>query len=286
MTTPTWNPRDGSYITTFHTFTGLTFAELLAEMDRELPPTAYSRIPGAVDLTDIDPGCMQEALNQILGPHGHAWGVEFDPDHLIVHEGERESEAYIKQGLFWYRLIGPDGQPTERLVFPVTGGSNNRAGNMSYTLKGALTNLIGHGAFKLGFQSSVYKGERSHATVGKKKASAPTGPGKPASAPAGPAPEIKPVPVPPAPTPLEVPTVAGDQGDYVLKVSRSWKGKQVKDLPPAALVWFADEMAAMGADAAEARTACQAYLQAHPEVRAAALEPAAAVMVKPNGTSH
>jgi hypothetical protein len=159
---------------------------------------------------------------------------------------------------------------------------------MSYTLKGTLTNLIGHGAFKLGFQSSVYKGERSHATVGKKKAGA-TAAGKTTGALAGAASTSSKAATPAAPAALDLPAVEGDQGDYALKVSRSWKGKRVKELPPPTLVWFAEEMAATSPDALEAKTACQAYLKAHPEVREAALAAAApppASAVRPNGAGH
>ena len=41
--------------TTAQTVTGFTLAQVVAEMQKPLPASAYKPVPGATDLTDIDP---------------------------------------------------------------------------------------------------------------------------------------------------------------------------------------------------------------------------------------
>ena len=81
---------------TFKTLTGLTLAEALAKLDEELPPDAYSKGPGAVELTDIDPGYMRQVLNAMFGPCGLGWGYHLAPDYLELTLGEKSALAVIK----------------------------------------------------------------------------------------------------------------------------------------------------------------------------------------------
>jgi len=52
------------------TLTGIPINELPQKLDEQLPPDAYSAVPGRVDLTDIDANHMKAALNRIFGLAG------------------------------------------------------------------------------------------------------------------------------------------------------------------------------------------------------------------------
>ncbi len=259
----------------FTTFTGLSLAEAAQQLDAELPPDAYSKVPGAVDLTDIDPAHMRHTLNTVFGLCGVGWGYDFAVADLEVTLAEKSALAVCRRLTFWFKLRA--GEETHTCVIPATGASENR--NPQYAMKGALTNALGNAVSNLGFQESVYMGKRSHASVGRKPtpAGAPK-PAAPAPRPAAPMPEAKPVngangaaqPVnghaqPPAPA-----SPAADPGAFVIAVGTQHKGKAVKDLPASALIWFAEKMAATTPAAQAAKEACMAYLAAHPELRTTA----------------
>lgn len=229
----------------FKTLTGLTLAEVARKLDEELPPDAYTRIPGAVDLTDIDPGYMRQVLNAVFGLCGYGWGYEYHPADLELTFGEKNVLAFVKQMTVWYVLIGDDGQERRNLVV-ASGASENRT--PAYAMKGALTNAIGNAVSNLGFQESVYLGHRSHATVGRKNGASKTTPPKPTKNGNGANADANP-------------------GDYIIQIGTQHKGKAVKDLPANALAWFAEKLAATTPAAQEAKAMCTAYLAAHPELR-------------------
>jgi len=167
------------------TLTGLSLPELAAKLDEQLPPDAYTPVPGGADLTDIDPGYMRKVLTEVFGPCGFGWGYEYDPKNISTHyekrsgkTGEREvAVAVITQLVFWYKLF-VDGSEIICEV-PSTGASENSA--IGYALSGAVTNALGKAVSNIGFQESVYLGKRTHKTV--RKPSAPAASEKP-SAPA------------------------------------------------------------------------------------------------------
>ena len=245
----------------FKTLTGLTLAEVARKLDEELPPDAYTRIPGAVDLTDIDPGYMRQVLNAVFGLCGYGWSYEYHPADLELTFGEKNVLALIKQMTVWYVLIGEDGQERRNLVV-ASGASENST--PAYAMKGALTNAIGNAVSNLGFQESVYLGHRSHATVGRgtdarKNGASKTTPPKPTNGPA---------PAPAKPTKNGNGANAdANPGDYIIQIGTQHKGKAVKDLPANALAWFAEKLAATTPAAQEAKATCAAYLAAHPELR-------------------
>lgn len=240
------------------TLTGLTLAEAVVKLDEELPPDAYSKVPGAVDLTDIDPGYMRRVLNTIFGLCGLGWGYDYAVTDLEVAFGEKLVSAVLKRLTFWYTLTAPDGTE-RRFTIMATGASENRT--PQYAMKGALTNALGNAVSNLGFQESVYLGHRSHSTVGKKPTATAT------------TSVVKPAPVAPKPTPTDssTPTPSTDSGAYVIQIGTANKGKTVAQLTPKDVVWFAEKMAATTPLAQAAKDACIAYLNTHPEVRAQAL---------------
>jgi len=161
------------------TLTGLSEPEMRARLDEEFPADAYKRIPGAADLTDIDPAYMRHCLNAVFGLCGYGWGYTFDPAHVQMLAGGKGVDVAILAFTFWYKLVDDQGNVVT-LTIPATGGSDNKTA--AYALKGAVTNAIGHAASNLGFQESVYMGVRSHATTGKKKPVAKSAPRHPAKA--------------------------------------------------------------------------------------------------------
>jgi hypothetical protein len=149
------------------TLTGFSLEQAIELLDQELPAGAYKALPGAVDLTDIDPNWMRKTLNHVFGLCGWGWGYEFDPQNLTYRYETRETARGGERGVyvaiishlrFWYRLI--DGNTTATCSVHATGASENA--NIAYAMKGALSNAIGNAVSNIGFQESVYLGLRSH----------------------------------------------------------------------------------------------------------------------------
>jgi hypothetical protein len=151
------------------TMTGLTLEEAIRELDAELPAEAYSPVPGAIELTDIDPNWMRVVLNRVFGPCGYGWGYEFDPGHLEIRYEVQETRSgergvYIvslRHLRFWYKLH----YSNTTAVCDVHATGASAAPSLPYAMKGAITNAIGHAASNVGFQQSVYLGLRNHRSV-------------------------------------------------------------------------------------------------------------------------
>jgi hypothetical protein len=180
-------------IQSYTTLTGLTLDLVAQKLDAELPKDAYKPVPGAADLTDIDPNYMRKVLNEVFGLCGIGWGSSYEPGDLVVTVEVRKTKtggdrrvhvASLKRLRFWYKLAS-GGHTTHICDVYASGGSDNEV--EGYALSGAITNAIGKAASNLGFQESVYLGKRNHHTVGKKVATqskpAPKAQAKPAPAP-------------------------------------------------------------------------------------------------------
>jgi len=157
----------------FKTLTGLALDELARKLDEELPKEAYSAVPGAADLTDIDPNWMRKIFNEVFGMCGVGWGYKYDPADLHIYAETRNRSsggtrnvhiAALKRMTFWYKVIDEQGVVVTCEI-NASGGSENDV--EAYAMKGAITNAIGNAASNIGFQESVYLGHRSHKTVGK-----------------------------------------------------------------------------------------------------------------------
>lgn len=178
-------------IDNFKTLAGFTLAEAAIKFDAELPKDAYKKVPGAADLTDIDPNYMRKVFNDVFGMCGVGWGYRYDAHdlHTEIENRPRSTGGTRKVHLatllhltFWYKLT--DAQGVETLCeIEASGGSENDV--EAYAMKGAITNALGNASSNIGFQESVYLGKRSHLTVGKPAAPVkPAAPEKPASKPA------------------------------------------------------------------------------------------------------
>ncbi|GAP12187.1 hypothetical protein BECAL_03391 [Bellilinea caldifistulae] len=196
-----------STLSNIFTLTGLTLEEAIQQLDQELPAGAYKALPGAVDLTDIDPNWMRKTLNHVFGLCGLGWGYEYDPANLEYRYESRTNAKGNEYGVyaailthlrFWYKLV--DGNIQYNCSVHATGASENA--NIAYAMKGAITNALGNAVSNIGFQESVYLGLRSH----KDFQPAPNGNGN------GKAYAPKPVPAP-APKPQPAPAAAEPAGE-------------------------------------------------------------------------
>ncbi len=195
-------------IQNYKTLAGISMAEVPTRLDAELPKEAYKGVPGAADLTDIDPNYMRKVLNEVFGLCGTGWGYRYDSSdmHTEIEQRPRSSGqgtrrvyvATLKRLTFWYKLNDADGSVLTCEI-DASGGSENDV--EAYAMKGAITNALGHASSNIGFQESVYLGKRSHKTTGRKPA-APA-----ASKPAAAVPATKPAPASKATPTLAAPAV-------------------------------------------------------------------------------
>lgn len=79
-------------IQTIRTLTGLTLEQAAAILDEQLPPDAYSAVPGGADLTDIDPNYMRKTLNAVFGLCGLGWGYDYKAEDIETRVATRQSK--------------------------------------------------------------------------------------------------------------------------------------------------------------------------------------------------
>ena len=151
--------------TTAKTVTGFTLEQVVAEMQKPLPASAYKPVPGASDLTDIDPAYLTEVATKIFGPIGFGWWYDFAPADLTITAEARTAKsgreytvytASLHKLIVRYRLIDASGKVLISEPITATGGNDNEV--ESYAVRGALTNAIGAAFAKLTWQLPVYKG--------------------------------------------------------------------------------------------------------------------------------
>jgi len=241
------------------TLTGMLLESVAAKLDAELPKDAYKAVPGAADLTDIDPNYMRKVLNEVFGLCGIGWGYKYDSAdmHTEIEERKRSSGgvrrvyvATLRHLTFWYKLSDSDGNVVTCEI-DASGGSDNEI--EAYAMKGSITNALGHAASNIGFQESVYLGKRSHKTVGKTTA--------PASAKAAskPAPKTaKSAPVSPVPISAE-----DDPASFVIQVGQR-AGQKLGDQDRTVIEWYANSMKASSDLQVTLQNAARSLLTARP----------------------
>lgn len=247
------------------TLTGMPLESAVTRLDAELPKEAYKAVPGAADLTDIDPNYMRKFLNEVFGLCGIGWGYKYDSAdmHTEIEERKRSSGgarrvyvATLRRLTFWYKLSDADGNVLTCEI-DASGGSDNDV--EAYAMKGAITNALGHASSNIGFQESVYLGLRSHKTIGKTSASA-----KPTVATAKPAAAPK---IPKSIAKQEVPVPAVPAGDdpasFVIQVGQR-AGQKLGDQDRKVIEWYANSMKATGDQQASLQNAARSFLAAHP----------------------
>ena len=252
------------------TLTGMALSEVAAKLDAELPKDAYKAVPGAADLTDIDPNYMRKVFNEVFGMCGVGWGYKYDPVDLHVSSETRNRNgggtrtvhiATLKRLTFWYKLQSTNGEMLTCEI-DASGGSENDV--EAYAMKGAITNALGNAASNIGFQESVYLGHRSHKTVGKPAASSAKPASKPAPATPAPAaskPASKPAPVaaqPAAP-------VANTDTPFTVKIGKH-AGKTLDEIyqaTPEAVQFYTTMATGGNSDKDALKNAAIAFLAKH-----------------------
>jgi hypothetical protein len=248
--------------TTARSVTGLTLPDAIAEMQRPLPASAYKPVPGASDLTDIDPAYLTEVATQVFGPIGFGWWYDFAPTDLTISAEARTAKsgreytiytASLHKLIVRYRLLDGAGHTLISEPITATGGNENEV--ESYAVRGALTNALGAAFAKLTWQLPVYKGQLSHrnaATFGDKKPAASVKPATATSA-AQPATRNAVGHGQPA-VPEAAPATALNNGhdaeleallNYVIPpaIQSKHAGKKLSEVSAQVLEWYATKMA-------------------------------------------
>ena len=237
--------------TTARSITGFTLPQAIAELQKPLPASAYKPVPGASDLTDIDPAYLTEVATQVFGPIGFGWWYDYTPGDLTVSAEVRTAKSGREYTVFTaslhklivrYRLLDAAGHTLISEPITATGGNENEV--EAYAVRGALTNALGAAFAKLTWQLPVYKGQLSHRNAAAFGANGKQADPKPivrstiaASVAA------EPVPV----------TVAGNGHDadlvallnYIIPPALQSKhaGKKLSEVSPQVLEWYATKMA-------------------------------------------
>jgi hypothetical protein len=244
------------------TLTGMLLENVAARLDAELPKDAYKAVPGAADLTDIDPNYMRKILNEVFGLCGIGWGYKYDSAdmHTEIEERKRSTGgvrrvyvATLRRLTFWYKLSAAD-DSIVTCEIDASGGSDNDV--EAYAMKGAITNALGHASSNLGFQESVYLGKRSHKTVGKTAAparAAASTVSKPAVVASKVAKPVVSVPAPAVPDPAV----------FVIQVGQR-AGQKLGDQDRTVIEWYANSMKASNDLQASLQNAARSLLSARP----------------------
>lgn len=167
-------PAVASHLSMMRTLTGIPLGEVFERLDAALPDKAYKPISGGkgerLGLTDIDPAYLPEVFNKVFGPCGIGWAFgthDYTYESCLVKrkDGKEDTEYRATCTLdFSIAFVGHDGEVRWSDRFSVPGGSTNS--QVEWALKGAMTNALGTAAMLLGYQLSVYRGERSHRNPG------------------------------------------------------------------------------------------------------------------------
>ncbi len=249
--------------TTAKTVTGFTLEQVVAELQKPLPAAAYKPVPGASDLTDIDPAYLTEVATKVFGPIGFGWWYDYAPTDLTVSAEVRTAKSGREYTVFTaslhklivrYRLLDAGGNTLISEPITATGGNDNEV--ESYAVRGALTNAIGAAFAKLTWQLPVYKGQLSHrnaATFGDKKlvTAVKTDGTKPAAEPA--------------------PATAPDNGhaaeleallNYVIPpaIQSKHAGKKLSEVSAQVIEWYATKMAVTTPESQELKDKAAALL--------------------------
>ena len=251
--------------TTAQTVTGFTLEQVIAELQKPLPASAYKPVPGASDLTDIDPAYLTEVATKVFGPAGFGWWFDFQPTDLVIAAEARTAKsgreytvytASLHKLVVRYRLLDATGQTLISEPITATGGNDNEV--ESYAVRGALTNAIGAAFAKLTWQLPVYKGQLSHrnaATFGENG----NGAGKKSAG--------KPVATKPAAVDQPTTTAvaesavvpAGDLSQFVITMGKH-TGKKFAEVSSQNIEWYANSMHATSPAGEELKAAAKAYL--------------------------
>ena len=163
------------------TLTGKTADEVVEIMKRKLDAGAYSAVPHASYLTEIDPAYLREALTEAFGLMGYGWYLSFDALDLnivdrhgtkkhketgeILSEWDEFAVTLLTARFHFCYREKKDGEILITHPILTTGSSTNRA--KGDAIEGSITNALGKAAKKLLWQLDVYKGKLTHNNAGR-----------------------------------------------------------------------------------------------------------------------
>lgn len=159
-----------SFIEDLHTMTGLPLAEAVNKMKQMLPPEAYTKVPGAAKLTEINPAYLIESATKFFGPCGFGWVYAYDQDNIhcelekrTKYDGtEYETWAASVDRLELRIAVQTEHDYELQFSYPIlsNGGADNTVRH--YAIRGAVTNALGAAFAKLQWQLPVYQGKITH----------------------------------------------------------------------------------------------------------------------------
>jgi hypothetical protein len=213
------------------TLTGVPAGEIADRL--EVPfddPAAYKKITGgtagAAGLTDIETAWMVMRLNEVFGPYGLGWWLDWDVEDVIISDDPKRPSVAVKRAEFTYLLLDEEGN--ERVcIAPCTGGSQNE---LPFALKGMETSAIGNAVSKMRFQEKVYMGKLTHANAKTFLKGRENGRS----------------------------ACSDHTGDFVVPHGKN-KGKKLSELEPKVIEWYANEMRATNDASKELQAMAQAY---------------------------
>jgi uncharacterized protein (DUF3820 family) len=241
----------------FKTWTGIPASKIPDELAKYFDDArAYKSISGgtagAANLTDIDTAFMFERLNEVFGPCGLGWGLEFDRESVVTEAAGKQVSVALMRAEFWYELLGEEA--ARRVHILTTGGSKNT--ELAYALKGTLTSAIGNAVSKLRFQEDVYKGILDHNNASQKlramRAANGKKPGNPGSAP------------PERSTAKRSSEPGASPAEFVVTFGQH-AGSKLGELPTDYIRWLAEKMKPANGQGKALQAAAREYLTGLPE---------------------
>jgi uncharacterized protein (DUF3820 family) len=197
---------------------------------------------GAAGLTDIDTAWMIKRLNEVFGPYGLGWTLDWDAEDVIISGEPKRPTVAVRRAEFTYLLVDEGGN--ERFCgAPCSGGSQNE---LPFALKGMETSAIGNAVSKMRFQELVYMGKLSHRNVREFLKGGKRGSG--ADGKSGDKAEAK--------------KRAGEYscGDFVVPIGKH-QGKRLADLNPEVVNWYARSMKVTTGETEQLQRMAIAYLK-------------------------
>jgi hypothetical protein len=149
-----------------YTLTGINLASVPELLDKQLPEEAYKAIIGGkgskLKLTDIHPAYLPETLTKIFGLGGYGWGYKVLEMKTEKFQDKERRETFTCECriAIWFRYMDKNGAIFMSDAFESSGGNTNHP--VEWAMKGAVSNALGHAWANLGYQRSVYKGDRGH----------------------------------------------------------------------------------------------------------------------------
>lgn len=159
------------------TLNGIPMGMIRQELDKPLPPQAYTEIKGGSmkGKTDIDVERIRDRFDQVFGSQGLGWAIEPIPGDSQILTNVEIREAKDKEGkpyqqtwyvvdLINYRLrytvVLPDGSLKDCYGTAMSDSGDNM--DRGYALEGTMTSLMKQAYRRMGGMNHIYYGVYTH----------------------------------------------------------------------------------------------------------------------------